>query len=626
MNFRIKIILILLQPILMFSQNEARFWLFGRKAGLDFSTNPPTALNSSQMIAYEGCSCISDLNGNLQFSTAGDTVWNNQNQIMANGTGLFSGYSNTQAAQIVRWPGNSSKYYLFTLSKGTYINNNSVLSDTLYYHIIDMSLAAGSGSVISKNNLLSTGCSEKMTLTKHCNGIDSWLVIHQSNSGNFLSFRITPSGLLNSPVISQSGITKNDMGQIKISPNGRKLAMANFTCSSRFSLYDFNSNNGVISNSLVLSTNTSTSVLAYGCEFSPDCSKLYGTENGLSILYSALHQWDICASGTNAIVTSIQSNTINASNKNLALQLAPNGFIYIAVPNSNSISVITSPNNTFPNSNLQQNAVSLGNNKCVWGLPGFNSTLFKANLPVYNYSVGIQPACNNFTFFAPTVNFSCNTTNYTGLSWNFNDPLSGAANTSSLNNPVHNFSSGGTYTVMLLLQTPCTTDTLRQQVVVNSPALLISGNTTVCPFQSSSFTVTGANSYTWSNNAQGNVMSFSPSVTTQYTVSGSNTLTGCVSNKTFSVIVNKCAQVMSSTENENGIALFPNPSHNELFFSTNSTDLVILVFYNQLGEEIFRESNYQNMKPIDIRALSPDLYYYRVLTNQKTYHGKFVKE
>ena len=67
MNFRLKVLIILYQPLLMVSQNEARFWLFGRKAGLDFNSNPPIAYNSAQMIAYEGCSAISDNNGNLLF-------------------------------------------------------------------------------------------------------------------------------------------------------------------------------------------------------------------------------------------------------------------------------------------------------------------------------------------------------------------------------------------------------------------------------------------------------------------------------------------------------------------------------------------------------------------------------
>ena len=81
-NYRI-LILFLLLNLLNYGQNENRFWCFGKKAGLDFGSNPPSVYNLSQMIGYEGCSTISDANGNLLFYTAGDTVWNKQNQIMA---------------------------------------------------------------------------------------------------------------------------------------------------------------------------------------------------------------------------------------------------------------------------------------------------------------------------------------------------------------------------------------------------------------------------------------------------------------------------------------------------------------------------------------------------------------
>src|SRR5205085_12148206 len=45
------------------------------------------------------------------------------------------------------------------------------------------------------------------------------------------------------------------------------------------------------------------------------------------------------------------------------------------------------------------------------------------------------------------------------ISWQFGDPASGLANTSTLASPTHTFSSGGTYTVQMILTRPCTTDT-----------------------------------------------------------------------------------------------------------------------------------------------------------------------
>ena len=55
-----------------------------------------------------------------------------------------------------------------------------------------------------------------------------------------------------------------------------------------------------------------------------------------------------------------------------------------------------------------------------------------------------------------------------GSSWNFGDPASGTANTSSLTNPSHIYVNAGTYTVMLLVTNSngCT-DTINRNVVIN---------------------------------------------------------------------------------------------------------------------------------------------------------------
>ena len=71
-----------------YSQKEANIWYFGLEAGLDFNSGTPVVLTNSAMNTYEACTSISDANGNLLFYTDGLTVWNKNQQIMVNGTGL----------------------------------------------------------------------------------------------------------------------------------------------------------------------------------------------------------------------------------------------------------------------------------------------------------------------------------------------------------------------------------------------------------------------------------------------------------------------------------------------------------------------------------------------------------
>src|ERR1043166_1948824 len=136
-----------------FSQNENKKWIWGYKSGLDFSNSPPTAITNAAGYTQEGTASIADANGNLLFYTAGDTIFNQVHQIMANGTGLLGHQSSTQAALIVKKPGSQNLYFVFT--------TNAFSGGGVYYSIIDMALAAGLGSVTTKNVLVYTPTTEK---------------------------------------------------------------------------------------------------------------------------------------------------------------------------------------------------------------------------------------------------------------------------------------------------------------------------------------------------------------------------------------------------------------------------------------------------------------------------------
>src|SRR5690606_6500577 len=72
-----------------YAQNQNAKWFFGKYAGIDFSTNPPTVLTGGQTNCTEGVTGIADNSGNLLFYTDGETIWNASHVTMANGTGLL---------------------------------------------------------------------------------------------------------------------------------------------------------------------------------------------------------------------------------------------------------------------------------------------------------------------------------------------------------------------------------------------------------------------------------------------------------------------------------------------------------------------------------------------------------
>ena len=65
-------------------------------------------------------------------------------------------------------------------------------------------------------------------------------------------------------------------------------------------------------------------------------------------------------------------------------------------------------------------------------------------------------------------------------------------------------------------------------ITVNSlPVLSINGPAAFCSGSTISETVTGANTYSWNTGSTGNVITISPTVSTLYSVTGTNTATGC---------------------------------------------------------------------------------------------------
>jgi hypothetical protein len=436
-----------------FSQKEANIWYFGNKAGLDFNTSPPTAISNTNMNTSESCSSISDHYGNLLFYTDGLTIWNRSHGIMLNGQGLLGHNSSTQGALIIKQPGNCNIYYVFTTDAVSGSNG-------FRYSVVDMNLASGNGSVTIKNVQVITPCCEKMAAIRSCTSSDIWIIIHDTTS-KFLSYRLSSAGLNMTPVISATGQyygTLGYQGCIKFNPTGDKLAAANTI--GFFELFDFDDNTGLISNPILLCQGNSFAGM-YGCEFSNDGKKVYGSLISPS---RKIFQWDASLSSSFSIIGS--SVTIASTSVDIgALQLANDGKIYVAHPGYQYLSVVLNPNNLGASCNFsfacQSCAPKYGNG----GLPQFLSSYM---VPSGQFSINVITSCSSASFGISQPSSLCFQSSITGQSWNFSDFASGIANTSTLSNPAHVFSNTGLYSIFLAVQHDCYSDSARKTVTVSS--------------------------------------------------------------------------------------------------------------------------------------------------------------
>lgn len=440
-----------------FAQGEANVWYFGLQAGLDFNGGAPVALTNSGSSMTEGCVSISDAAGNILFYTGGVTVRNSNHAPMANGTGLMGDPSTTQVAAFKK-PGSQNIYYIFT---GDYEAN----ANGIRYSEVDMTLNGGLGGVTAvKNILLNTPSCEKLTAIRHCNGQDVWVVTHDWNSNAFRTYLVTAAGVNTTPVISNAGIvigppTSNAVGSLKGSPDGTKLASATGNPLQSFELFDFNNSTGVVSNPILFPQLTGA-YSAYGVEFSPDGTKLYGGS-----LTPDIYQYDLCAGSNTAIANSgVKIGSSPSPTTNIgALQRGPDGKIYVSRAVVPWVGVINNPNVLGVGCNYVDNGVSLSGKDAYLGLPAYVNDQFKQPPPPFT----VSDTCLIGNFSAPGIT-NCSSSIITSLSWNFGDPSSGGNNTSAVNNPSHTFTGPGTYTVTLVLNYPCGSDTLVQNITVTS--------------------------------------------------------------------------------------------------------------------------------------------------------------
>ncbi len=334
--------------------NAANNWIFGNRARINFGGAPnfitvTPSLASPPFLTMEGCSTISDANGDLLFYTDGTTVWDKNGLPMPSGLGLMGNSTSTQSALIVHC--SCEKYFIFTTDGFEHGYANG-----LRYSVVDMGITqnSGLGDVLAKNTLLLANSSEKVAGVGDGSG-GFWVVAHSMNDNNFYAYHILPDGTCTPqpPVISAVGSNYTGgwsgfgQGQMKFSPDGKLLAHAGLntldlptyasTPPSFVELFKFDTVSGVVSN---YSGGTTTSrdtkpARFYGLEFSPDSQSLWATTTQNT---SAIYHYPISGTGLGL------PTPINPPGSNVAaLQLGPDGKIYIARIGQPSLYVLPAP-------------------------------------------------------------------------------------------------------------------------------------------------------------------------------------------------------------------------------------------------------------------------------------------
>lgn len=421
------------------AQKEMNWWYFGSNAGLNFNsmktaisttgistTNLPTPVTGS-LNTWEGCFSISDINGNFLMASDGMTVYNKNNAIMDNGTGLLGHNSAAQSGIVVPFPGSEYKFYILSVDYGSGTNGIS-------YSIVDLSLNGGLGKVITKNiSLLKTGYTyENIAAVSHSNGTDYW-IIHQKGT-TFYVWKLSASGFsapqtYTFPLATCGTSGEALAGKLTFSSDNRKLISCLYLCNS-ITTASFDPSTGVVSDA----KQRTGLVWAYGAEFSPSGEYIYIG----SLSYNTYKaKYNDFRSG--AALSSLGLTVDN-------LQIGPDKRIYGIKRSTRELYVIMDPDNGGTDVRVFSNY--LLTNAGI-GLPTFMASFFNAKAKEKSF------VCTDNDFrYTVEINMSGAASDQpTKLVWDFGDGSTPATQnivaSQTTYKQTHNYTLTGKYTVTI---------------------------------------------------------------------------------------------------------------------------------------------------------------------------------
>lgn len=370
-------------------QLEGTNWYFGRYAGLEFSTGTPQPIYDGQLSTSEGCASVSNKTGGLLFYTDGRFVYDKNHNVMPNGAGLMGDPSSVQSAVVCPKPGTWNTvlgqfdgYIICTV-------DNMAGPNGIRWSEVDMTANAGNGDVVAatKNTLLiGTTTVEAANFAKHENGCDYWLLTKEVGNNTWRVFPVTNSGVGSVPVTSNQGPnTPAIWGTIKASPNSDIVALSNRNAGVH--IYDFDKLTGQLG--YRYGDNIGNH---YSLEFSPNGELIYYTcltdPNIYQLDLNSANQVDFVAS---KIAIGTTGNTAHVYRLG-ALQLGPDGKIYLALRSTTFLGVINNPDLIGAAANYLDFAVDIGGTntngsatEVILGLPSFPTFFFIAEQSiVYN--------------------------------------------------------------------------------------------------------------------------------------------------------------------------------------------------------------------------------------------------
>ena len=148
-------------------------------------------------------------------------------------------------------------------------------------------------------------------------------------------------------------------------------------------------------------------------------------------------------------------------------------------------------------------------------------------------------------------------------------------------------------------------------VTVNPLPLVgaLSSSTLLCSGQTATLTANGAATYSWNTSATTTTIVVSPTITTSYTVTGTNA-NGCSKNSVITQSVSACTNINSfANSNTEKIILFPNPTTDKLIIKSWIPLDLKVELVNSIGEIVYTGRLQNGKLEVEMKDFSNGIYF-----------------
>lgn len=350
-----------------------RYWFAGNKIAMDFGVSgtalPTITANPATIPSVdEGTTVVTDSNGTLQFWVGQGNVYNRNQVVMANGSGIQGNQSAVQVVVAFAAPDVPGKYFVVSTS-GLAVGNPG----TLLYSVVDMTANGGLGAVTSKNITVPGGISSNETLSAVPNndGTGYWVLTTSYGTQNLVAQLFDSNGPVGAPVTSTlSEAIGSYFGSIYFNKDLTQFAVATSgPGANTVRTMRFNAQTGQATE--IASWRAGTSGMAYAADFSPSGKYLYVS----NIYPGQLYRYDVSSGVAATIKASEQYIGITGgSNGGGHVRRGADGAMWVANRDNttgNSLTRIAAPEEAL----VANIGFVLGNitlpagASSVWGLP-----------------------------------------------------------------------------------------------------------------------------------------------------------------------------------------------------------------------------------------------------------------